>query len=147
LLRSVGRFATEGRPRLRALAVRLRPERFGSEAGETKMINTLKIYADVIGLIRKLRPIVETIAHRDPDLGRQLRRALTSIPLNIAEGAKQNDGNGRARFLTAMGSTNEVAAVLETSEALGYVDAVGEEVIDDLDRIARSLNRLARRKR
>jgi four helix bundle protein len=110
-------------------------------------MKTLKIYSDVITLIRVLRPTVETIARHDSDLGRQLRRALTSIPLNIAEGAKLNDGNGRARFLTAMGSTNEVAAILETSEALGYVDSVGANVIDDLDRIARSLTKLASKKR
>jgi four helix bundle protein len=111
------------------------------------MINTLKIYTDVIQLIVKLRTTVETIARHDSDLGRQLRRALTSIPLNIAEGAKLNDGNGRARFLTAMGSTNEVAAILQTSEALGYVDSVGADVMDDLDRIARSLTKLASKKR
>ena len=110
-------------------------------------MTTLKIYADVIKLIRALRPLVELVGKHDSDLGRQLRRALTSIPLNIAEGAKLNDGNGRARFLTSMGSTNEVAAILETSEALGYVESVGPSVIDELDRIARTLNRLARPRR
>lgn len=106
-------------------------------------MTSLEIYSDVIQLIRALRPTVESIGRHDNDLGRQMRRALTSIPLNIAEGAKLNDGNGRARFLTAMGSSNEVAAILETSEALGYVDGVGPGLLDELDRIARTLNRLA----
>ena len=110
-------------------------------------MKSLKFYADVITLIKTLRPTVETIARHDADLGRQLRRALTSIPLNIAEGARLNDGNGRARFLTAMGSTNEVAAILETSAALGYVGSLNAEVMDDLDRIARSLTKLASKKR
>jgi four helix bundle protein len=110
-------------------------------------MTTLKIYSDAIALVRVLRPAVEIVSKHDSDLGRQLRRALTSIPLNIAEGAKLNDGNGRARFLTAMGSTNEVTAVLETSEALGYLDAVEAGVLDELDRIARTLNRLARPRR
>jgi four helix bundle protein len=110
-------------------------------------MTTLKIYSDVITLIRVLRPTVEVIARHDSDLGRQLRRALTSIPLNIAEGAKLNDGNGRARFLTAMGSTNEVAAILETSDALGYIEPVDAGIVDELDRVARTLNRLARAKR
>jgi hypothetical protein len=43
-----------------------------------------------------------------------------------------------------MGSTNEVAAILETSDALGYIESVGPEIVDELDRVARTLNRLAR---
>ena len=33
-------------------------------------MKTLKIYSDVIALIRRLRPVVETIARHDSDLGR-----------------------------------------------------------------------------
>ena len=88
-----------------------------------------------------MRDVVTKIAQSDADLGKQLRRALTSIPLNIAEGEWRRNGNARARFETAMGSANEVRACIETADALGYI-AADAQMIDTLDRIARTLNRL-----
>lgn len=45
----------------------------------------LRIQDTVLRLVRDLRPLLEVITQHDPDLGRQMRRALTSVPLNIAE--------------------------------------------------------------
>jgi len=104
---------------------------------------TLKIYQDAIELVRELRPTLERIQQHDSDLHKQMRRALTSIPLNIAEGEWKHGGNARLRFETAMGSANEVRACLETADAAGYVVADPNHV-DTLDRIARTLHRVAR---
>ncbi len=103
----------------------------------------LKIYGDSITLIRALRDTLERIQRHDADLARQMRRALTSIPLNISEGEWKRGGNARLRFETAMGSANEVKACLETADAHGYADADPKH-IDALDRIARTLHRVAR---
>ena len=102
---------------------------------------TLKIGQDALQVVRELRGVVVAVAQHDADLGRQLRRALTSIPLNIAEGEGRTNGNARARYETAMGSANEVRACLETADALGYIEVDAKQV-DALDRIARTLNRL-----
>jgi len=101
----------------------------------------LRIYGEALQLIRRLRGTVAKIAQHDADLARQMRKALTSIPLNIAEGEGRKNGNQRVRFETAMGSANEVRACIETAEAWDYIDA-DASVIDMLDRIARTLNRL-----
>ena len=101
----------------------------------------LRIYRDALQLVREMRETVTKIAQQDADLGKQLRRALTSVPLNIAEGEWQRNGNARARFGTAMGSANEVRAILETADAMGYVAADAKHV-DALDRIARTLHKL-----
>jgi len=101
----------------------------------------LRIYVDSVQLIRQLRPTLIKIDQHDRDLARQMRRALASIPLNIAEGEGRKNGHARVRFQTAMGSANEVRACIEVAEALGYVDA-DAALIDVLDRIARTLNRL-----
>jgi len=45
----------------------------------------LRIYPVMLELVRVMRPIVREIERRDPDLGRQCRRALASAPLNVAE--------------------------------------------------------------
>ena len=102
---------------------------------------TLRIYTDALQLTREMRDVVTKIAPHDADLGKQLRRALTSVPLNIAEGEWRRNGNARARFETAMGSANEVRAILETANAMGYVSADARQV-DALDRIARTLHKL-----
>jgi four helix bundle protein len=56
----------------------------------------LRIQDTVLRLVRDLRPVVERISQHDPDLGRQMRRALTSVPLNIAEGASSRGRNRNA---------------------------------------------------
>jgi four helix bundle protein len=103
----------------------------------------LKIYQDCIRLITNLRPVVREVARHDPDLARQMRRALSSVALNIAEGEHQRDGRARTHFGIAMGSANESRAALEIAEALGYI-ADQHDARDALDRIARSLRRLTR---
>ena len=101
----------------------------------------LEIYGYSLRLVRDMRGALQSIAKHDSDLARQARRALTSIPLNIAEGEGRTNGNARMRFETAMGSANEVRACLETADALGYIEADATHV-DRLDRIARTLNKL-----
>ena len=101
----------------------------------------LKIQDDVLRLVRDMRTTLVAIAQHDADLARQTRRALTSIPLNIAEGEWRRNGNARTRFETAMGSANEVHTCLRTADALGYIEADAKQ-LDALDRIARTLNKL-----
>ena len=83
-----------------------------------------------------MRPAVEAIRRRDRDLWDQLRRALTSIPLNLAEGNRSQGGHRIARFSTAAGSTSEARAALRVAVAWGYIAdedaAVGEAMLDRL---------------
>ena len=103
----------------------------------------LRIYPDMLRLIRTLRPAVSQIAKRDRDLARQLTRALTSTALNIAEGERMPNGRGRTHFIIAMGSANESRSALEIAEAVEYVGELFAER-DELDRIARTLRKLSR---
>ena len=47
----------------------------------------LNIYPFILETITALRPLAAQVARKDADLGRQLRRATSSIALNVAEGA------------------------------------------------------------
>jgi four helix bundle protein len=105
----------------------------------------LQIYSVTIEMVRALRPLVERIGRRDSNLSDQLRRAATSVPLNLQEGAYSQGGNVRARFHTALGSAAEVRACLDVAEALGYVEKVDPALRDTIDRIVATLHRLTRR--
>jgi four helix bundle protein len=84
----------------------------------------LRIYDDMLPALRTMRKLVTAIERRDSDLAWQLRRAASSVALNIAEGSGSSGGNRTARYRTAPGSARETLACLRVAEACGYVDSV-----------------------
>jgi hypothetical protein len=59
------------------------------------------------------------VQRRDRDLASQLRRAISSIALNLAEGLGCTGGSARARFETARGSLNEAKTGIQVAVAWG----------------------------
>jgi four helix bundle protein len=82
-----------------------------------------QIIDQALDVIEQARPLVECIARRDRDLGSQIRRALSSVALNVAEGFGSAAGNARLRFDTARGSLYEAQAGLRVGAAWGYISA------------------------
>lgn len=96
-----------------------------------------------IDAVRLLRPLVERIRRRDRNLADQLKRASSSVVLNLAEAAYNNGGHRRARFESARGSANEVRAALMLAAAWGYItDAQASEVDALYDRVLAMTYRL-----
>ncbi len=97
--------------------------------------------------VETLRPVVARIRQCDRDLGEQIRRALSSVALNIGEGSGNEGGTRLARYSPAAGSNAEVRAALRVAIAWGYVSGTevkaGEQL---LDRIAAMLYRLGARR-
>jgi four helix bundle protein len=85
-------------------------------------------------IIKQLKPIVRRIESHDRNLADQLKRAATSIALNVSESSYAKGGNRKVHFHHAAGSANESRAALRVASAWGYVEesAVGA-VQDKLD--------------
>ena len=75
----------------------------------------------VLQTVELARPIVAAINRRDRDLASQVRRALSSVGLNVAEALGVRSGNSRLRFETALGSLREARAGVRIAVAWGYV--------------------------
>ena len=102
----------------------------------------LKIYEVALSVVGDLRGHIENIEKRDPDLGRQMRRAATSVTLNIAEGSYSRGRNRAARYHTALGSMREALACIETGVILGYVTKPDAELFDRIDHVLATLFKL-----
>lgn len=80
-----------------------------------------------IQLIEALQPLMSRIKAKDKDLENQLRRAATSIALNLGEAEYSDPGNRRARFCTAAGSAGEVHKALRSAVAWKLLAAADAE--------------------
>lgn len=106
-----------------------------------------KNYRDLVAWQRAMDfvEMVYELAKRFPQdelygLTSQLRRAVVSIPSNIAEGEGRNSPNDFARFLSiAHGSLREVETQLLIAVRLGYLDA---DEIDDALRLSEETGRI-----
>ena len=102
---------------------------------------SMELCEQVYGLVRHF-PADERYA-----LGDQLRRAVVSIPSNIAEGNGRDSKSDYARFLSiARGSLFEVQTQLELAERFKYV-TVSDETKQHITRISKMLYSMTRKLR
>ena len=103
----------------------------------------LTVYEYSLELVRELRGVVDQLEQRDRNLADQLRRAATSVVLNIAEGDGLNGKRRVNHFVIALGSAKEVNACLDLCEAWGYTEAP-QAALDWIKRIRAMLASLAK---
>ncbi len=103
----------------------------------------LRIHDDMLHAITQMRPMLVAIERKDVDLARQLRRAPSSVVLNIAEGSGSFGRVRTQRYRTALGSARETLACLRTAEAFGYVEPIGEVIHASMNRVIGTLVRVA----
>jgi len=80
-----------------------------------------------LAVIELSRPLVEAVRRKDRDLASQLRRAISSVALNLAAGFGCSSGNARLRFETALGSLKEAQMGIRVAIAWGYFSAEAAE--------------------
>jgi four helix bundle protein len=76
-----------------------------------------------LDMVRAVVAPAEVVAARDAALAQQLRRAASSVPLNISEGNRRAGKDRVHHWRIAAGSADEVLACLRVADAWGYVDA------------------------
>ena len=97
-------------------------------------------------VIRLVRPLVEAVSRRDRDLASQVRRAMSSVALNLAEGFGTAGGNARLRFETARGSLYEAQAGIHVAIAWGFLsDQAAAPALTAIDTLGGRVFGLSRR--
>ena len=77
----------------------------------------------------------------------QIRRAATSIPLNIAEGyaKKESQAEFKRYLMIALGSSDEMQVLLDFVKDLGYIDLETQQKAREVYKeIAKMLNKMVR---
>jgi len=110
------------------------------------MTQPFHAYDAALGLVSSLRPVLEQLRTQDRALADQLRRAASSVALNIAEGNRRVGQDRIQFFRIAAGSAAEVRAAMAVAVAWGSIEA--SPVADvQLDRVLAMLWRLTHRPR
>src|SRR5258706_8842177 len=102
-----------------------------------------------VQLVGELRPIVGVVSQHDSNLADQMRRAATSVVLNLGEGARRERGNKQRAFEIAHGEARELLAALDCAAAWGYVldAATARRTLDRLLALLWGLTHAGRKQR
>ncbi len=103
----------------------------------------LRIHDTMLEALVTMRPIASAIDRWDRDLARQLRRAASSVALNIAEGSGSFGGVRTQRYRTALGSARETLSCLRVAVACGYVEELPPMLLVEMNRVVGTLVRVA----
>ena len=99
-------------------------------------MNDFQAFEIAIQMVASLKEPLAVIAQRDAELASQLRRAATSVPLNLAEGRRRVGKDRLHLFRIASGSSDEVTACLRVAAAFGYLpEASVAEALGFADRV------------
>ena len=76
----------------------------------------LRILDDIVLAVGTVHQLCRIIARQDPDLGKQLKRAVNSVGLNAGEGLSARGGNRTVRLepgahLASLGDAGRFAAL------------------------------------
>jgi four helix bundle protein len=135
-----------GRKKLSSLTPAPRDDR-GLGAFELKEALMI-IYDKALVIVRDVYRLARRVQRWDPDLARQMRRASSSVVLNLQEGMYSQGGHKVARYHNAMGSARETMACLHVCIAVEFVDKKEVEAdLDRIDHVVAGLYRLCHRRR
>jgi four helix bundle protein len=103
----------------------------------------LRIHDVMLDAIGTMCPMLRGIERHDRDLASQLKRAASSVVLNLAEGSGSVGGIRTQRYRTALGSARETMACLLVAERFGYVKAMPAPLVAMMNQVIGTLVRVA----
>ena len=113
---------------------------------QIKSYRDLRIYERSYAMALEIHKITQKFPTQERyELGSQLRRAATSIPMNIAEGyGRKRFPEEFKRFLGfANGSCNEVSVVLSLARDLGYLEKEPYAALqNECEEVGKGINKL-----
>ncbi len=103
----------------------------------------LKVWQDAMDLVERIYTLAKTLPREETyALSDQLRRAIVSVPSNIAEGQNRNTNKEFVQFLyIALGSISEVETQLLIGQRLKYFNNIDHE-LNLITKIRKMLNGL-----
>jgi len=107
----------------------------------------MRIYELSLGIVASVCALANRVQQHDKDLAQQMRRACTSVPLNMQEGLYSRGGSRVARFHDAMGSAKETMACLHVCVAAKYLAQLQVDTdLARIDQVVAGLYRLCHRR-
>lgn len=106
------------------------------------------VYKEIVEFVRSIYRTTDQFPKGEFfGLTNQIRRASTSIALNLAEGSDRGSDREFKRFINiSIGSANEVVAVLDIALDNKYIDQkMHNTLLEKAGRIVRQLSALAQR--
>jgi len=101
----------------------------------------LRIHETALELVRDVVPLLREIERSDPDLARQGRRAVMSVPLNISEGSDQAGKRRTHHYRIAPGSARETLSVMRAAQAAQYIGTTSEQLESTFNQVIGTLHR------
>lgn len=107
------------------------------------MFKKLEIWQKAVDLIKKIYKYAEILPKSEEyNLKSQIKRAVVSVALNIAEGKSRRTSKDFAHFLNmAAGSLSEVQCILLICEQLEYFK-VDENILNEMQSLGKQINSL-----
>jgi len=105
------------------------------------MLHPFHVYDAALALVSALPPVLDRLMKMDRSLADQLRRAASSVVLNIAEGNRRTGQDRLQFFRIAAGSAAEVRAAMDVARAWGMIEPTPQAEAQ-LDRVLAMLWRL-----
>ena len=109
------------------------------------LFEKLNAYQQARLLVIPVYKLIEQFPDKEKfGLASQLRRAVTSVPSNIAEGVSRNSAKDQAHFIEiAYGSLMETFCQLKIAADLGYIKAEElKNIKENTEKVARLLSGL-----
>ena len=111
-----------------------------------KRLKELIVYQKAKDLVKSVYKILDTFPDSERfALSNQIRRAVVSIPSNIAEGMGRVSDKDQAHFLNiAYGSVMETYAQLDIAHDLGFInDEIFNKLESDIEEVSKMISVMA----